>query len=308
MRSLSIIIGLIFFLLAGLPLTVSADNSRDRSAASLKQFLDETGRLLLPDDFVGSIDPTGFRLKTDSDGTPLFVQNRAGNATPGDWDAFGGIETGCGANSVNAIAYAGDNQLFIGGSFGICAGTAANNIVRLDLATGEFHALGESALNGVNDGVRALAVSGSDLFVGGFFTEAGGLPTNFVARWDGSTWHALGQGVANGFFDRVSALALSGTDLFVGGRFIEAGSSPAHIMARWDGSTWHMLNDSSINGVNNEVKALAVSGPDLFAAGSFIEVGGQSVGRIARCDSNAPGSTTLVELTGNYANFSNCFE
>jgi hypothetical protein len=34
----------------------------------------------------------------------------------------------------------------------------------------------------LNSGVRALAVSGSDLYVGGRFTTAGGIPANYIAK------------------------------------------------------------------------------------------------------------------------------
>ena len=43
--------------------------------------------------------------------------------------------------------------------------------------------------------VGALAVSGSDLYVAGAFTTAGGSNANHVAKWNGSAWLALGSGL-----------------------------------------------------------------------------------------------------------------
>jgi hypothetical protein len=41
-------------------------------------------------------------------------------------------------------------------------------------------------------------VSGSDVYVGGVFTDAGGNPNaDRIARWDGSAWQALGGGLNN---------------------------------------------------------------------------------------------------------------
>src|SRR5262245_28701659 len=48
--------------------------------------------------------------------------------------------------------------------------------------------------SGLNNTVYALAVSGTNLYAGGKFTVAGGVPANGVAKWDGSTWSALGSG------------------------------------------------------------------------------------------------------------------
>ena len=41
----------------------------------------------------------------------------------------------------------------------------------------------------------ALAVSGTNLYAGGDFTTAGGVPANHIAKWNGSAWSALGSGI-----------------------------------------------------------------------------------------------------------------
>ncbi|MDW8145463.1 MAG: hypothetical protein RMJ48_04040 [Roseiflexaceae bacterium] len=89
---------------------------------------------------------------------------------------------------------------------------------------------------GLNSTVLALAVSGSDVYVGGKFTNAGGVPnTSRIARWDGAQWRPLGGGV-NG---SVSALAVSGGQVYVGGAFTDAGGNVnADYIARWDGAQW----------------------------------------------------------------------
>jgi hypothetical protein len=43
--------------------------------------------------------------------------------------------------------------------------------------------------------VSALAVSGSTLYAGGYFTTAGGTNANDIAQWNGSSWSALGSGM-----------------------------------------------------------------------------------------------------------------
>jgi hypothetical protein len=130
--------------------------------------------------------------------------------------------------------------------------------------------------------VRALAVlSNGDLVAGGAFTTAGGVATNFIALWDGSSWTALGSGM-NG---SVTALAvLSNGDFIAGGQFTTAGGVAANRIAGWDGSTWSALG----SGVNSSVTALAVlPNGDFVAGGQFTTAGGVAANRIARWNGSA---------------------
>jgi len=69
------------------------------------------------------------------------------------------------------------------------------------------------------------------LYTGGSFLDAGGnASTDFIARWDDSTWHPLGSGLK----DWVFAIAVSGSDVYVGGDFTAAGGNPdADSVARY---------------------------------------------------------------------------
>ena len=40
--------------------------------------------------------------------------------------------------------------------------------------------------------------SPGNVYVGGVFTTAGGVPVNGIAKWDGSNWSALGSGFNTG--------------------------------------------------------------------------------------------------------------
>jgi hypothetical protein len=113
------------------------------------------------------------------------------------------------------------------------------------------------------------------LVVAGFFSKAGGVPTNNIAKWDGTRWMALGHGVGQ----RVKSLAIfdsgSGPELYVGGQFAD------HIL-RWNGSFWRPLG----SGVSDVVETMIVhddgSGPALFVGGSFQVAGGLVVHRVAK--------------------------
>ena len=67
--------------------------------------------------------------------------------------------------------------------------------------------------------INAMAVSGSDLYVGGTFTVAGGSNILNVAHWDGRSWSPLGTGISNTANPYVYSVAVNGTDVYVGGAF-----------------------------------------------------------------------------------------
>jgi hypothetical protein len=140
--------------------------------------------------------------------------------------------------------------------------------------------------SGMNNWVNALAVSGTNLYAGGYFTNAGGAPANYIAKWDGGAWSVLGSGVS-GENTTVNALAVSGTNLYAGGYFTNAGGVSANCIAKWDGSTWSALG-SGLGPIGNSwVNALAVSGTNLYAAGWFTNAGGVLVTNIAKWDGSA---------------------
>jgi hypothetical protein len=111
---------------------------------------------------------------------------------------------------------------------------------------------------------------------GGFFTAAGGVAANNIARWNGSTWSAVGSGMDN----TVSALTvLPNGDLVAGGFFTTAGAVAASRIARWDGSAWSSFG----SGMNSGITALAVlPNGDLVASGGFTTAGGVAANSIAR--------------------------
>ncbi len=85
--------------------------------------------------------------------------------------------------------------------------------------------------NGVNAPVNALTVhddgGGPTLFAGGVFSNAGGLPVHFLARWDGTTWSPVEGSTGNGVNSTIRYLGSfndgHGPALYGGGWFLQAG-------------------------------------------------------------------------------------
>ena len=162
-----------------------------------------------------------------------------------------------------ALALAGtDSTLEI---FTKAGGITVNYIAKWDGAA--WSALGTGAANPLTTPtVNALAVSGSNLYAGGFFATLDGVTVNGIAKWDGTSWSALGSGIGGvvGFCcnDHVSALATTGNDLYAGGQFSKIGDVSANGIAKWDGTNWSALGPGF-----DYVYALGLSGTNLYAGG-----------------------------------------
>ena len=142
---------------------------------------------------------------------------------------------------------------------------------------GEYRVLPGSWTNlssGFNGLGRAVVRNGSNVYVGGNFTTAGGSPANYIAAWNGTSWTNLGSGMNGG----VLALAHDGTNLYAGGQFTTAGGSPANYIAKWNGTTWTNLG----SGMNFWMDCLLWENGHLYAGGDFSTAGGVSASRLAR--------------------------
>jgi hypothetical protein len=114
---------------------------------------------------------------------------------------------------------------------------------------------------------------GPALYVGGRFTNAGGVEVNNIARWDGGAWSDVAGGVTGGGNAEVRTLAVLdggfGPVLFAGGRFTNAGGVPVANVATWNGTNWSPVGA----GFDDTVRALAVhethGDPNLIIEGFF---------------------------------------
>ena len=224
------------------------------------------------------------------------------------WSALG---SGVG-NAVNALAVDGAGHLYAG---------AGPVVEQWDGSA--WSTLGVTSISGILFYVKALAVvprvgGGTDLYAGGDFTAAGEVPTNHIAKWDGTAWSALGSGMddavhalavdgtghlyagsssimqwdgsawlalGSGMNNAINALAVDGAGhLYAGGVFTSAGGVTAKYIAQWNGSVWSVLG----SGMDDAVLALAVDGAGhLYAGGAFTTAGGVTVNHIAQWDGSA---------------------
>ncbi|MCB0212770.1 MAG: hypothetical protein KDJ52_25735 [Anaerolineae bacterium] len=248
----------------------------------LSQTLNPDGSLNLAPGWSGSLDPTGFHMALGPSGEPHFLPTAA--VSGGDWDPRFGLP---GVNgSVMAIAVNGSN-VYVGGTFETVAGATilqdglvVNHIARWDGQ--RWHTLGA----GVDDDVRAIAISGSNVYVGGDFHKAGSVNAFGLARWNGSNWAAVGNGTGD-LIPGVNAIAINGSTVYVAGDFDSFAGVTAANIARWNGTAWSALDAGITHSGNSgtaEVDALALSNGQLYVGGDFDRAGTVDTDSIARWD------------------------
>jgi hypothetical protein len=169
----------------------------------------------------------------------------------------------------------GTNALYAGGFFNAAGHAVVNQVGKWDGTN--WTALGAGIVGKMTLGrVVGLALNGSNLYVGGTFTNAGGINASNVAKWNGAAWSALGTGMNGG----VWTIATDGANAYAGGNFTVAGGISANYIAKWNGSSWSALG----TGLNNVVTAVAIGSDGIYAAGSFTSAGGTNANYIARWD------------------------
>jgi hypothetical protein len=201
------------------------------------------------------------------------------------WDGSNWYALGDGTNGYVASLAAMGTDLYVGGLFTIAGLVNAKNIAKWNITNATWSALGGGVTNQNNGGVFALAVNGTDLYVGGSFWGTGGANGAFnIVKWNStnSSWSPMGTGLNN----KVYALAVMNGELYAGGEFDAAGGFyVVNHIARWDNTSasWAALGSGS--GMNGyAVNAFKVDGPYLYAGGYFSTADGGSANRVAYWD------------------------
>ncbi|MGE0482413.1 MAG: hypothetical protein AB7Q17_18290, partial [Phycisphaerae bacterium] len=171
--------------------------------------------------------------------------------------------------------------LYAAGAFTHAGDTLVNGVARWD---GEaWHALG-SGLSSTSsyDPPEAIALgvfddgSGPALYVGGWFTHAGGVRVNSIAKWDGTQWSALGTGIITAWpgYHAVTEMLVhddgGGPALYVNGYLgtVDGVERRYFKPIRWRNQRWEDVGEP----IPALLGAMAVfddgSGPQLWSSGA----------------------------------------
>lgn len=225
----------------------------------------------------------------------------------GDYSHIGPV-TGCGVplsattsrplppfpkitGKVSAVVGDGVGGWYVGGHF-----DTIGEVSRANLA----HILSDGTVAEWNPGtdrpVKALALSGNLLYVGGEFNHAGGQPRNYLAALDATT--GLATDWNPNATDLVLAIVVDGPTVYVGGEFWAVGGQDRNFIAALDAATGMATAWNPDAGLT--VLALLVRDNLVYAGGFFRTIGGQARKHLAAIDKTTGQVTAWSPDPGGY--------
>ena len=130
--------------------------------------------------------------------------------------------------------------------------------------------------------INVMAVSGTNLYVGGYFNTINGIPRNNLGRLT-TTGTGADVGEWNPNVDGpVYAMAVSGPELFVGGEFTSVGGFSRTSFAKVITTNKGSIDPNFIADSYRTVFSLALDGTRLYAGGGFDTLNGAVSLAIAR--------------------------
>ena len=205
------------------------------------------------------------------------------------WNGSSWSSLGSGIGDYYAFAMAGFDDgngpaLFVAGSFASAGGASALRIARWQSAS--WSPLATSVAGGLNGPAYALATfddgSGTALYAGGGFTQAGSTSANHIVRWKNGAWSAVGSGLDADVYALCTFNDGSGLALYAAGAFASSGGAPLLHVAKWNGARWIAVG----SGVDDSARAMKVwndgSGSALYVGGDFKNAGSIPALGIAR--------------------------
>ena len=256
-------------------------------------------------DLHGSPDPEQVAGGTFENGNQLLFNGLAWSSPSahGNLGPYPDVGLNCSVNCSVLALEEHQSELYVAGYFDSLGGLKTHNIARL-VNLNSFTPLAQGVGDPANNtrGIQDMASYNGELYVGGFFAEASGVPASEIARWNGESWSDVEVGV-NGIVEGLLTANIGdGTALYVAGFFNSAGDTfwttpppgaqqvPAQYIARYKSGTWSALGAGlgPYPGPTSDNHGMVMTtwddgnGTCLYVAGRFQTAGGVEASNIAR--------------------------
>lgn len=213
-------------------------------------------------------------------GDPLYPQTATFIACfyEGQWHPVGGVGGGMNDTVTDMVVYNG--ELIVSGYFNKAdwltpTGEDYNPNPVLVNHIAKWNGVNWSPLGSGMDGkVTALAVYNGELYAGGLFENAGGVPAKNTAKWNGESWSPVGGGIT----EQVYTLASYNNELYAGGAFRTISGNAGNYIMCWDGNQWKSVG----SGTDGPVITLLPDSSGLIVGGQFSTAGNVSANNIAK--------------------------
>jgi hypothetical protein len=186
---------------------------------------------------------------------------------------------------VQTLAVSGSTVL-VGGNFTSFQGLPRTGLAAVDTVTGVVTDWNPEPVLANYQGIQALAVSGSTVYVAGDFASIGGQPRLGLAALDATTGAATAWNPGPAF--GIETLGASGSSVVAAGRFYSLGGRPRNGLAAIDTATGALTDwDPNAGATRNSqgwIFAIATSGQTVYVGGRFTSCGGQARNGLAALD------------------------
>jgi len=165
-------------------------------------------------------------------GTPIEDIVKYNGST---WVDVGGGMHGGMSGLMRMVVY--KNELYVAGAFYLQDGNAGNFIQRWDGTNWKGVGGGTLGYNHTisdNGQIDDMKVYNDELYIGGVFEYAGGVPAQHIAKWNGTEWCGLGSN----FDNNIQMLEFYKDTLYIGGGFKKIDNDSINHVAKWIGGNY----------------------------------------------------------------------
>jgi hypothetical protein len=201
------------------------------------------------------------------------------------------------ANNVSYSIVVSGSTVYTDGEFNNIGGQSRNHIAALDATTGLATSWNPGSSASISF-LRAIAVSGSTVYVGGFMNSIGGQTRRGIAALDATTGLATSWNPNAGSGKVIFGLAVSGSTVYTVGNFTSIGGQSRNRIAALATSNG-VSTPWNPNANGSNTTAIVATSSKVYVGGDFTTIGGASQQSFATFSipSNSTPTTTSISPT-----------